>query len=184
MFHVSTLLPYAPADKDQQQLQRKRHLGNDVTIVIFKEGDQLFSADSVHSHFNRTPMMALLLQDRRCATLLTHMWCSSDRQTYLLWYKRYRCPTRPTRTTASRWCARTCCRDHSGRCCRRQPSSRRMPRSASSCSLSVRGSQRKSAYTRKRDRSLLTVSVWSTSDQLGARGAWFAWLRGQDGAHT
>ena len=37
MFHVSTLLPYS--DKDAQQLERKRHLGNDIVVIVFLEGD-------------------------------------------------------------------------------------------------------------------------------------------------
>ena len=52
MFHVSTLLPFIP--DDQQQLERKRHLGNDVIIIIFQEGDVLFDPTPIRSHFNRT----------------------------------------------------------------------------------------------------------------------------------
>eukprot|EP01097_Dermamoeba_algensis_P009284 TRINITY_DN6498_c0_g1_i1.p1 TRINITY_DN6498_c0_g1~~TRINITY_DN6498_c0_g1_i1.p1 ORF type:complete len:599 (-),score=144.85 TRINITY_DN6498_c0_g1_i1:175-1971(-) len=36
MFHVSTLLPYAP--EDPQKLQRSRVIGNDVTNIIFMDG--------------------------------------------------------------------------------------------------------------------------------------------------
>ena len=35
MFHVSTLLPFLSNDK--QQLQRKRHVGNDMVCVVFQE---------------------------------------------------------------------------------------------------------------------------------------------------
>ena len=35
MFHVSTLLPYLTNDK--QQLQRKRHVGNDMVCIVFQE---------------------------------------------------------------------------------------------------------------------------------------------------
>lgn len=34
MFHVSTLLPYS--ESDRQQLQRKRHIGNDIVAVVFQ----------------------------------------------------------------------------------------------------------------------------------------------------
>lgn len=34
MFHVSTLLPYTVGDL--QQLQRKRHIGNDIVAIIFQ----------------------------------------------------------------------------------------------------------------------------------------------------
>ncbi len=37
MFHVSTMLPYS--ETDAQQLERKRHLGNDIVVVVFMEGD-------------------------------------------------------------------------------------------------------------------------------------------------
>lgn len=36
MFHVSTLLPYSPNDK--AQIQRKRYIGNDIVMIVFKEG--------------------------------------------------------------------------------------------------------------------------------------------------
>ncbi len=51
MFHVAPLLPFNPADK--QQLERKRHLGNDVVIVVFRErGDVPFDVSQFHSQFN------------------------------------------------------------------------------------------------------------------------------------
>jgi hypothetical protein len=34
MFHVSTYIPFHGADA--QQVERKRHLGNDVVVIIFK----------------------------------------------------------------------------------------------------------------------------------------------------
>jgi len=49
MFHVSTLLPYAP--KDLQQLGRKRHIGNDVVTIIFQEENTPFCPSSIRSHF-------------------------------------------------------------------------------------------------------------------------------------
>ena len=50
MFHVSTELPFVEADP--QQVDRKRHLGNDVVIVVFKEGDDPFTPLMIHSQFN------------------------------------------------------------------------------------------------------------------------------------
>ncbi|KAL6060048.1 signal-induced proliferation-associated 1-like protein 3 [Balamuthia mandrillaris] len=35
MYHVSTLLPYLPNDPDR--LERKRHIGNDVVVIVFKD---------------------------------------------------------------------------------------------------------------------------------------------------
>eukprot|EP01094_Clydonella_sp_ATCC50884_P026959 TRINITY_DN7552_c0_g1_i2.p1 TRINITY_DN7552_c0_g1~~TRINITY_DN7552_c0_g1_i2.p1 ORF type:complete len:996 (+),score=243.81 TRINITY_DN7552_c0_g1_i2:275-2989(+) len=51
VFHVSTLLPWS--SENQQQLPRKRHIGNDVVVVIFQdEGSGPFSPASFASHFN------------------------------------------------------------------------------------------------------------------------------------
>lgn len=49
MFHVSTLLPYT--ENDPQQLQRKRHIGNDIVAVVFQEDNTPFSPDMIASHF-------------------------------------------------------------------------------------------------------------------------------------
>ena len=37
MFHVSTMLPFLPADP--QQLARKKHIGNDRCVIVFQDGD-------------------------------------------------------------------------------------------------------------------------------------------------
>ncbi|PIK34754.1 putative signal-induced proliferation-associated 1-like protein 2 isoform X3 [Apostichopus japonicus] len=50
MFHVSTMLPYTP--NNRQQLPRKRHVGNDIVTIIFQEPGSLpFTPKSVRSHF-------------------------------------------------------------------------------------------------------------------------------------
>lgn len=49
MFHVATLLPYS--ETDAQQLQRKRHIGNDIVSLVFQEGSTPFTPDMVTSHF-------------------------------------------------------------------------------------------------------------------------------------
>jgi hypothetical protein len=72
MFHVSTLLPFTPNDEQQVssaatppfpvkhkkitrfQIERKRHLGNDVIMIVFKDSDsEPFSPNCVKSEFNR-----------------------------------------------------------------------------------------------------------------------------------
>lgn len=50
MFHVSVLLPFFP--NDEQQVERKRHLGNDVVVFIFKETDNAFNPSWIKSEFN------------------------------------------------------------------------------------------------------------------------------------
>lgn len=50
MFHVSTMLPYTPNNK--QQLLRKRHIGNDIVTIVFQEpGAEAFSPKNIRSHF-------------------------------------------------------------------------------------------------------------------------------------
>ncbi|XP_064173409.1 signal-induced proliferation-associated 1-like protein 2 isoform X1 [Anguilla rostrata] len=50
MFHVSTLLPYTP--NNRQQLLRKRHIGNDIVTVVFQEPGALpFTPKNIRSHF-------------------------------------------------------------------------------------------------------------------------------------
>jgi len=50
MFHVSTLLPFK--EGDSQQLERKRHIGNDILVIVFKEGNQPFDPRIINSNFN------------------------------------------------------------------------------------------------------------------------------------
>ncbi|KAL1265927.1 hypothetical protein QQF64_003954, partial [Cirrhinus molitorella] len=50
MFHVSTMLPYTP--NNRQQLLRKRHIGNDIVTIIFQEpGAFPFTPQNIRSHF-------------------------------------------------------------------------------------------------------------------------------------
>uniref|UniRef100_A0A3Q3GWH9 Signal-induced proliferation-associated 1 like 1 n=1 Tax=Kryptolebias marmoratus TaxID=37003 RepID=A0A3Q3GWH9_KRYMA len=50
MFHVSTMLPYTPNNK--QQLLRKRHIGNDIITIVFQEPGALpFTPKNIRSHF-------------------------------------------------------------------------------------------------------------------------------------
>jgi RAP1 GTPase activating protein 1 len=51
MFHVSTMIPHTP--NDTQQVERKRHIGNDIVVIIFKEGNTPFNPSLIRSHFNR-----------------------------------------------------------------------------------------------------------------------------------
>eukprot|EP01122_Echinamoeba_exundans_P008864 TRINITY_DN3020_c0_g1_i2.p1 TRINITY_DN3020_c0_g1~~TRINITY_DN3020_c0_g1_i2.p1 ORF type:complete len:1064 (+),score=240.87 TRINITY_DN3020_c0_g1_i2:630-3821(+) len=51
IFHVASMIPL---DKDPEQslLERKRHIGNDVVVVIFKEGPQQLDPSVWRSQFN------------------------------------------------------------------------------------------------------------------------------------
>jgi RAP1 GTPase activating protein 1 len=37
MFHTATMLPFEEGEDMIQQISRKRHLGNDIVIVLFQE---------------------------------------------------------------------------------------------------------------------------------------------------
>jgi len=51
MFHVATMLPFVEAD--QQQLERKRHIGNDIVVIIFQQdSSQPFKLETITSKQN------------------------------------------------------------------------------------------------------------------------------------
>lgn len=47
MYHVSCMLPFN--DKDKQQLERKRHIGNDIVVVVFQDGDTIYRPTTISS---------------------------------------------------------------------------------------------------------------------------------------
>jgi len=49
MFHVSTLLPHSKIER--QQLERKRHIGNDIVAIIFQENETQFNPECITSQF-------------------------------------------------------------------------------------------------------------------------------------
>ncbi|XP_075047466.1 rap1 GTPase-activating protein 1 isoform X2 [Mixophyes fleayi] len=49
MFHISTKLPYT--EGDAQQLQRKRHIGNDIVAIVFQDDNTPFVPDMIASNF-------------------------------------------------------------------------------------------------------------------------------------
>jgi len=51
MFHVSTLLPFS--ETNNQQIERKRHIGNDIVVIIFMEGSKTsFHPSTISSKYN------------------------------------------------------------------------------------------------------------------------------------
>jgi len=60
MFHVSTLLPHNP--RDPQQVERKRHIGNDICVIVYLDAPgpgeaprtQPIDASLIHSDYTRT----------------------------------------------------------------------------------------------------------------------------------
>jgi len=49
MYHVSTMLP---ATENATQVERKRHIGNDVVVIIFQDGPAPFNPGAMLSKFN------------------------------------------------------------------------------------------------------------------------------------
>src|SRR5690554_4666957 len=51
MFHVSTLLPFSSVNR--QQIERKRHIGNDIAVLLFLDSSQTFFIPStITSKYN------------------------------------------------------------------------------------------------------------------------------------
>jgi hypothetical protein len=51
MFHVAHEIPYT--EGDMQQVERKRHIGNDIVVIVFREhGAPPFDPETIKSHFN------------------------------------------------------------------------------------------------------------------------------------
>ncbi|XP_040504960.1 GTPase-activating Rap/Ran-GAP domain-like protein 3 isoform X42 [Gallus gallus] len=64
MFHVSTMLPYSRENK--QQVERKRHIGNDIVTIVFQEGEETapaFKPSMIRSHF--THIFALVRYNKQ-----------------------------------------------------------------------------------------------------------------------
>lgn len=51
MFHVGTMLPFD--DRNEQQLPRKRHIGNDLVVLVYKEGPAPFDPSKFYSNMNQ-----------------------------------------------------------------------------------------------------------------------------------
>ncbi|XP_039241527.1 rap1 GTPase-activating protein 1 isoform X3 [Pipra filicauda] len=67
MFHVSTKLPYT--EGDAQQLQRKRHIGNDIVAIVFQDENTPFVPDMIASNFLHAFVVVQLEQGGSQGTL-------------------------------------------------------------------------------------------------------------------
>ncbi|XP_074535396.1 rap1 GTPase-activating protein 2a isoform X3 [Halichoeres trimaculatus] len=68
MFHVSTKLPFS--EGDVQQLQRKRHIGNDIVAAVFQEESTPFVPDMIASNFLHA--YVLILVENPCTEHTTY----------------------------------------------------------------------------------------------------------------
>ncbi|XP_071821596.1 GTPase-activating Rap/Ran-GAP domain-like protein 3 isoform X4 [Apostichopus japonicus] len=69
MFHVSTMLPFSKENK--QQVERKRHVGNDIATIVFQETESIddeptFKPSMIRSHF--THIFALVTFNKQDKT--------------------------------------------------------------------------------------------------------------------
>merc|ERR1712188_129467 len=68
MFHVAPLLPFTK--NNNQQVERKRHIGNDVTVIVFMDDwTSPFPPNAITSKFNHiflvvTPVVDTLYNER------------------------------------------------------------------------------------------------------------------------
>ncbi|XP_066570651.1 rap1 GTPase-activating protein 2 [Amia ocellicauda] len=63
MFHVATKLPFT--EGDCQQLQRKRHIGNDIVSLVYQAGHTPFLPDIISSHFLHTFIVVRRVEGER-----------------------------------------------------------------------------------------------------------------------
>jgi len=66
MYHIATLIPYT--ELDPQQVERKRHLGNDVVVILFRDEDnkEPFNPNIMRSHVNH--IFAIVQPDKSSGT--------------------------------------------------------------------------------------------------------------------
>eukprot|EP00027_Filamoeba_sp_ATCC50430_P004823 CAMPEP_0168560428 /NCGR_PEP_ID=MMETSP0413-20121227/11055_1 /TAXON_ID=136452 /ORGANISM="Filamoeba nolandi, Strain NC-AS-23-1" /LENGTH=851 /DNA_ID=CAMNT_0008591729 /DNA_START=131 /DNA_END=2682 /DNA_ORIENTATION=- len=69
MFHVSTLLPYTPGA--EQQLHRKRRIGNDLGVIVFQEGGTYsppIRSQFLHCYYVVSPLQSIKVDSREIDT--------------------------------------------------------------------------------------------------------------------
>jgi len=80
MFHVSTLIPNSdPIDSDSEDessspketcvINKKIHIGNDIVIIIYNDGDSPFSPDCINSQFNHVFIVVQKLRGQQKRTM-------------------------------------------------------------------------------------------------------------------
>lgn len=91
MFHVSTELPYSTLNP--QQVERKRHIGNDVVVIIYQDGPTAkpFAASSITSKFNHVYIVVQAVAPPKTGTTETPSMISKPKR-----------PARPVSGTAKR----------------------------------------------------------------------------------
>ncbi|EGG22349.1 pleckstrin domain-containing protein [Cavenderia fasciculata] len=60
MFHVSTMLPF-DTRADSQQIERKRQIGNDICVVVFNQGKDIYNPNIITSQFNHIVIVVTVI---------------------------------------------------------------------------------------------------------------------------
>ncbi|MDP2438584.1 MAG: GTPase-activating protein, partial [archaeon] len=68
MFHVAPMLPFDPFN--DQQIPRKKHIGNDLVVIIFREGNSPFNPSLLRSHMNQAFLLVKEITYDEACTLL------------------------------------------------------------------------------------------------------------------
>lgn len=74
------MIPFNP--KDEQQIGRKRHIGNDVVVVVFVSGKTPFSPISIQSQFNNVFVVVQPVQNEDKVVRLRKFHLSAYLMTY------------------------------------------------------------------------------------------------------
>lgn len=69
MFHISTFLPLKL--EDSQRIDRKRHIGNDITIIIFQDSKEPFQLSSIISKQNHVVILVEPVEEKFKITVAT-----------------------------------------------------------------------------------------------------------------
>ena len=69
MLRISTLLPLNP--QDSQRIDRKRHIGNDIVVLIFQESQEPFQLSSIVSKQNHIIILVQPIDSKYKITIAT-----------------------------------------------------------------------------------------------------------------
>ena len=72
MYHVAPLLPFNP--DDPQQLERKRHLGNDVVLILFIESTASIDLTIIKSKFNHVFCIIQKNVEKSASGIVQYKW--------------------------------------------------------------------------------------------------------------
>eukprot|EP01130_Rhizamoeba_saxonica_P016945 TRINITY_DN7957_c0_g1_i1.p1 TRINITY_DN7957_c0_g1~~TRINITY_DN7957_c0_g1_i1.p1 ORF type:complete len:145 (-),score=19.01 TRINITY_DN7957_c0_g1_i1:26-460(-) len=75
MYHVSTMLRHSEADN--QQIGKKRHIGNNVVVIVFHESNMPFDPKVISSHFNHVFFVIKKIKSDPESKTMYRLWTTS-----------------------------------------------------------------------------------------------------------